>query len=198
MKRMRIGFGLLALVFGSVIISGCARTPKLDTSYQSLPAPLGSPGGNNQYQPMQPVQPAGTEWQELDTKMTGATEGGTFVPVEDRRWEGVVLYFAYDSTVVGASERPKLEALSQHMNAHPNYSLVVEGHCDERGSDEYNRALGESRALAVRDYLINLGVDGARVETLSYGEERMAVSNATTEAEHQKNRRAEFVIGIRR
>ncbi len=123
---------------------------------------------------------------------------GSIRPIRDQRWEAVKVYFAYDRSTIGTSERPKVEALADYLRAHPTYSVVVEGHCDERGSDEYNRALGERRALAVRDYLVNLGIAPSRIETVSYGEERPAVPNATTELEHAKNRRAEFVIGVRR
>jgi len=71
---------------------------------------------------------------------------------------------------------------------------VVEGHCDERGTQEYNMALGERRALAVRDYLINLGVPGQNLLTISYGEER-PVDPGHNEAAWAKNRRAEFSQG---
>jgi len=122
---------------------------------------------------------------------------GSIQPISDQRWNAVKVYFAYDRSTIGTSERPKIEALAGYLKANQTLSVVVEGHCDERGSDEYNRALGERRALAVRDYLVNLGIEPARVETVSYGEERPAVPNAETESEHAKNRRAEFVIGIR-
>ncbi|MBT4821473.1 MAG: OmpA family protein, partial [Lentisphaerae bacterium] len=113
------------------------------------------------------------------------------------RWADVVVFFAYDSAAIGPAERPKLDGLGKHLLEHPTYSVVVEGHCDERGSDEYNRALGECRALVVRDYLISLGIEGTRLETISYGEERPRKVGAEGEGGHQENRRAEFVIGIR-
>ena len=74
---------------------------------------------------------------------------------------------------------------------------MIEGHCDDRGSDEYNRALSERRSLAVRDYLVTLGIAAERMHTVSYGEDRPAVADAVTEADHQLNRRAEFLIGTR-
>jgi len=71
--------------------------------------------------------------------------------------------------------------------------LVIEGHCDNRGSDTYNRALGESRAIIVRDYLVALGVNNSRMHTLSYGEDKPA-DTGTSERAYANNRRAEFVV----
>jgi len=107
----------------------------------------------------------------------------------------VVVYFGYDSAAVGPSEMPKIETIANHMKAHPDYAVTIEGHCDERGSDEYNRALGQQRAIVVRDLLCSLAIDGSRIETVSYGEERPVVPNATSEGEWQQNRRAEFLLG---
>ncbi|NLZ62585.1 MAG: OmpA family protein, partial [Lentisphaerae bacterium] len=69
---------------------------------------------------------------------------------------------------------------------------------DERGSDEYNRGLSERRALSVWEYLQTLGVAGDRMKTVSYGEDRPVVANATSESEHQQNRRAEFLLGTKK
>jgi len=105
------------------------------------------------------------------------------------------VYFDYNRSEVRASERPKLDALAGHLRENARFSVVIEGHCDERGSDEYNRSLSERRSLSVREYLVSLGIDGGRMHTISYGEDRPVVANAVTEADHQKNRRAEFLIG---
>jgi peptidoglycan-associated lipoprotein len=78
-------------------------------------------------------------------------------------------------------------------NAPPSVALLVEGHCDERGTEEYNRALGERRALAVREQLAMAGADVSRVVTRSYGEDRPA-DPGRTEAAYAKNRRGEFVV----
>jgi peptidoglycan-associated lipoprotein len=135
-------------------------------------------------------------WSELDKKLP--PRGNEIVPVHDARWEGVVVYFAFDSAAIGDAEKPKLETLAKYLKESDSYAIQVEGHCDDRGSDEYNRGLGERRALAVREYLANLGIADTRIDTIGYGEERPAVPNAATEEQHAKNRRAEFVIGIRK
>ena len=74
----------------------------------------------------------------------------------------------------------------------PN-KLLIEGHCDERGTEEYNRSLGERRALAVREYLVRLGIQASRIRTISYGFDR-PVDNGHNEAAWSKNRRDEFIV----
>jgi peptidoglycan-associated lipoprotein len=103
------------------------------------------------------------------------------------------VYFAYDSAVVGSTYGDMLSSLTEYLNNNPNYHLTVTGHCDERGSEEYNRALSERRALAVKDALVAKGAPAARVNTVGYGEERPADTGKSPEA-FAKNRRAEFEI----
>jgi peptidoglycan-associated lipoprotein len=103
------------------------------------------------------------------------------------------VFFAFDSSSVQASERGKLSKVAEWMASNPDRSLFLAGHADSRGTLEYNRGLGERRSLAVRDYLIGMGVDGGRMHTISYGEER-PVDNAENEAAYAKNRRVQ--IGV--
>lgn len=103
------------------------------------------------------------------------------------------VYFDYDSSQVAASERSKLDAVAEYLRGNPSIGLVVEGHCDERGSNEYNLALGERRAQAVRAYLIGLGIESERIKTVSYGEEQPAAFGHD-EASWTQNRRASFSL----
>jgi peptidoglycan-associated lipoprotein len=103
------------------------------------------------------------------------------------------IYFSYDKFLLGAREKNILDQVAAYMKKTPSLGIIVEGYCDERGSEEYNRALGERRALAVHDYLINIGVPSGRIQTQSYGEERPAVKG-TGEAVYAKNRRAELIL----
>ena len=103
------------------------------------------------------------------------------------------VYFSYDSAQISPEERSKLETVAQHLRANPSSRLVIEGHCDERGSREYNLSLGERRALAARAYLIGLGIDGGRLQTKSYGSER-PVAFGHDESAWRMNRRAEFLL----
>ena len=101
--------------------------------------------------------------------------------------------FVYDSAQIQESERPKIEAVADNLKKNTGAGVIVEGHCDERGSAEYNLALGERRALAVRAYLIGLGIDGANLQTKSYGKEQ-PVNPGHDESAWRLNRRSEFVF----
>ena len=103
------------------------------------------------------------------------------------------VYFGFDSTVVPQGELGKIDAVVQHLNSKSDRVVVVEGNCDERGSNEYNLSLGEQRASAIRDYLVQLGIAADRIQTKSYGEEKPAVTGGGEEA-WSKNRRGEFAI----
>ena len=103
------------------------------------------------------------------------------------------VYFGFDSTVIPQGELGKVDAVAQHLADNPNRVVVVEGHCDDRGSNEYNMSLGESRASIVRSYLVQNGVTADRIQTRSYGEERPAV-DGVGENVWARNRRGEFAI----
>jgi peptidoglycan-associated lipoprotein len=101
--------------------------------------------------------------------------------------------FDYDQSEIKPEYRPILDGIAVWMNGNPSRQLLVEGHCDERGTNEYNLALGERRALSVRRYLVSLGLHPERIHTISYGEER-PLDPAHTEAAWAVNRRAEFKV----
>jgi len=101
------------------------------------------------------------------------------------------IYFDYDSSDILSSETAALEAKAQWLKANPNSKTTIEGHCDERGTSEYNLALGDRRAARTKSFLEKLGISGTRMETVSYGEEKPAV-NGHNEDAWSKNRRAHF------
>lgn len=103
-----------------------------------------------------------------------------------------VIYFDYDSSNVRADFRGTIEAHAAYLAANPNTIVTLEGHADERGSREYNLALGERRALAVRKQLVLLGASAAQVRSVSYGEER-SVSDGHSEEAYALNRRVEIL-----
>jgi peptidoglycan-associated lipoprotein len=102
--------------------------------------------------------------------------------------------FDYDSYDLRASDQPTLQADAAFLKSHPGIRFTIEGHCDERGSTEYNLALGENRANAVRTALVNLGVPAASIKTISYGKEKPFCTDHD-EACYQQNRRAHFAYG---
>ena len=103
------------------------------------------------------------------------------------------VFFGYDQSDLQAEGQKTTEALAVWLNSYPSVTLTVEGHADERGTREYNLALGERRANSVRDYLVALGVNPNRLQVVSFGKERPAVLGSTDEAWAQ-NRRAVFVV----
>ena len=117
---------------------------------------------------------------------------GVLVPAEKHGFAPV--YFAYNSAAIGTAEEPKLKALANYLQDNPTYFLILGGHCDERGSEEYNRALSERRALAVKDFVVSSNANLAdRINTVGYGEDQLVDLGKTAEA-HAINRRSEIEI----
>jgi peptidoglycan-associated lipoprotein len=129
------------------------------------------------------------------------TGGGSTASLDE--FEGMVkdpaalaaytVHFAYDSAAVRKSEKSNIQAVVSTLNADSSAKLLIEGNCDERGTEEYNRSLGERRALALRQALAKAGVDSMRIRTISYGKDK-PVDPANNEAAWAKNRRGDFVL----
>jgi peptidoglycan-associated lipoprotein len=105
------------------------------------------------------------------------------------------IYFDFDKYEIRRGDAEILTENARWLKANANALLLIEGHCDERGTNEYNLALGVRRATATRDYLVSLGVEASRINTISYGDER-PVCTERTEACWQQNRRAHFLVKI--
>lgn len=103
------------------------------------------------------------------------------------------IHFAFDSAVIRDRDQADLQAIASYLNSNPSDKLQIEGNCDERGTEEYNRALGERRALAARQALAGMGVDPSRVRTISYGKDKPA-NPGHDEAAWAQNRRDDFVL----
>jgi peptidoglycan-associated lipoprotein len=160
----------LSVAVCALATTGCKKKPK--------------PNASGDFDPLSPVQFDGPN---DGSQLSGRPDGAL---IEAASQFGVV-YFDFDSAQVNPGERSKLEAVAAYLRDNAGVGLVVEGHGDERGSNEYNLALGERRALAVRAYLVGLGVDGSRVQTKSLGEEQ-PVALGHDEASWSQNRRASF------
>jgi peptidoglycan-associated lipoprotein len=132
------------------------------------------------------VNPPGNGTTEVLPERT--TDAGT--PVAEK-FETVL--FAYDSFQVADAEAAKIVKVGEFMKSNADVKLTTDGHCDERGSAEYNMSLGEHRALAVRAYLVGLGIDAARIQTKSFGRETPVDARHCEEAWRQ-NRRVEFSL----
>jgi len=103
------------------------------------------------------------------------------------------IHFPFDSAVIKSSEDANLQSVASALSADPSTKLTIEGNCDERGTEEYNRSLGERRALAAREALAKLGIDPSRVRTISYGKDK-PVDPGHDEAAWKANRRDDFVL----
>jgi len=102
------------------------------------------------------------------------------------------VYFDFDSFNLRDDAKTALDHDAHMLRDNSNAHVTIEGHCDERGTVEYNQALGEKRAQAARDYLVNAGIDGSRIQIISYGKER-PFADGHDESAWQQNRRAQFV-----
>ena len=205
----------LGLLVGIV---GCRTKPKFDTRYQPKSTKHKTPeqriksrstlGFSESFGAEKPkefqtndvsLSPIGHEniSSEWDLFSGAPLEAGEpeIEEVKDRRWNPI--FFAYSRSFVGESERQKLEALADYLIRNAEYIVIIEGHCDNRGSEEFNRGLGERRAIVTKDYLTGLGIDSSRIRTISYGEDHLA-NKEDTEDGHAQNRRAEFVIGVKK
>lgn len=172
--RQKLGLAILFLI-GGVWLAGCASTSTAPTSDQTT-----SSG----------QQPAASTAPAPQTETSGRQLGGNAADAEmiaKRR-----VYFAFDSSQLDDENRKIVEAHARNLVANPNLKVHLEGNCDERGTREYNLALGERRAQAVERVLKLLGVASNRVTMVSYGEEK-PLDAGHSEAAWAKNRRVEIV-----
>lgn len=103
------------------------------------------------------------------------------------------VHFDFDRSEIKASEKPHVAAVADYLKANPAAAVRVDGNCDERGTEEYNRSLGERRAIAAREELVRLGIDPSRVDTISYGEDKPSATGQDENA-YRQNRRDDFVL----
>jgi peptidoglycan-associated lipoprotein len=144
-----------------------------------------------------PTQPPTTQTPRVPTNPgnpstpTGPSEAETTRIV--REMLSSTLYFEYDSDELTAESRAKLDSKIPLLNANPDVRIRIDGHCDERGTDEYNLVLGRRRAEQAKRYLTDRGIDASRIETMSYGRER-PIAQGSDESAWSQNRRDEFNI----
>ncbi len=167
-------FKFLTLFAAVLLLGACETTPEEDAGTESVTA--------TQPAPAPQVEPT----PEIPGPVPGSQED-LIVQVGDR------VFFAYDSSELSFEAQSTIQALSVWMNNNPSVTLTIEGHCDERGTREYNLALGDRRANSVGDYLVALGINPGRISTISYGKERPAVPGSNESAWAQ-NRRGVFTV----
>ncbi len=187
-ERKRFGFLLVLAAAVLLAILGCQKKETASgAGYGAAGDGSGAAGAGRR---------AGVGEQDLGgTAGRGLPGGGAAgVPASERTaFENEDIYFAFDSAALSQEAQAVLRKKAAFLKAHPNVRVTIEGHCDERGTNEYNLALGEARAKAAKAFLVDLGIASERLATISYGEERPIVRGSTEEA-WAKNRRAHFVI----
>lgn len=165
-----------------VFVSACSSTKDKDVSLydEQVTAGLGGPAGAEE-SPLSEIYEGEPLGQQQGGPAPG-TQADLVVNVGDR------VFFGNDRYDISAESRSVLEKQATWMAQYPNLSVTIEGHADERGTREYNLALGERRANSVKNYLVALGVDPRRIETVTYGKERPAVPGANQNAWAQNRR----------
>ena len=192
-KRILIVGVALAFILGSLLSAGGCSKKQSKVEEVTAPAPLGAPkasGEDEEARRRADEEARRRAEAERQAKLRDA-ERGQSIRDQIQAFESEPVYFDYNSPDLRAQYRPVLEKKATWLKSHPEYSLKIEGHCDERGTAEYNLALGERRAKVVMSYLVSLGVPPGRISTISYGEERPSASGHDERA-WAKNRRAEF------
>jgi peptidoglycan-associated lipoprotein len=164
----------MVLLAGALAASGCAKK----TAPQPQEVPPAPPTTSTPTPPSTTTPPT----QEPTTPVTTITSSN-FEPV----------FFDFDSYALRDDARAGLDRDAKVLRDNPEVRITIEGHCDERGTVEYNQALGERRAQAAREYLVAAGINGSRIELISYGKER-PFDEGHDEAAWAKNRRAHFVV----
>ena len=136
---------------------------------------------------------AGSTSSSASNSASSSTTATQMSDAEKLAQVGNTVYFGFDSSELAGEAQATLDRQAAFLNVNPTMVVIIEGHADERGTREYNLALGDRRAVAVRAYLLAKGLNAARVRTVSYGKERPAVSGSNEEA-WAKNRRAATVL----
>ena len=181
----------------AVLLSSCAFLPcgsetdtVVDTPAPEVPAPPPPP-------PPPPEPPSDPEPEEPDPFVAGTDEEGNEILVptdDDGQAINTTFNFEFDKSDISTADFTRLQQIARRLVEHRDRSATISGHCDERGTREYNLALGERRAKAVADFLMSAGVRESQITTATFGEE-VPLDTASTEAAWAKNRRA--VIDIR-
>jgi peptidoglycan-associated lipoprotein len=167
-----MGKRILSLLAVLVVVAGCSH-PEKDTGSITTDATT---------QTAVTATPA-----PVDNGAIPGTQQDLVVNVGDR------VFFGYDKSDLTPEARTTIEKQAQWLKTYPHINVSIEGHCDERGTREYNLALGERRAASVKNYLVALGIEASRLQTISYGKERPAVTGSDETAWAQ-NRRGVLVV----
>jgi peptidoglycan-associated lipoprotein len=176
----------LVVASAALVFAGCAKKPVRPDPSSTVIGPAGGGTGSGALNPVD----MGTS---LNPDGLASRNGGFDANGQDRSaLAAQTVYFDFDKHDIKASERPKLQAAKDYLNKNPGNRLLLEGHCDWRGTAEYNLSLGDRRANAAKKYLLSIGVPADRVETLSKGS--LEAAKNADDATMAKDRRVDLVV----
>lgn len=166
-----------------VAFAGCAKKPKRPAPSDTMLGPGGAPTSG--------LNPGGTE--SLGDNVPGLEQRDGVID-DGKTIRGLLqpVYFDYDKSAIKEGERAKLQAAKDYIDKNPQYRILLEGHCDWRGTGEYNLGLGDRRAAAAKKYLSTIGVAAPKLETVSKGD--LEAKENGSEDEMSKDRRVEIVV----
>lgn len=174
----------LVVASAALVLAGCSKKPLRPDPSATLMGP--GPGGASSLNPTDlATTSAGTDLTARNPDFDANGQNRTALAAQ-------TVYFDFDKSAIKASERPKLAAAKDYLDKNPGQRLLLEGHCDWRGTAEYNLGLGDRRASAVKKYLQSIGVGADKVETLSKGS--LEASKNADEATMAKDRRVDLVV----
>ena len=190
-KRFLVGLALFMATAGLIFTASCAKK-------QIKSEPGVAPAGETEAERTAAEQEArarqkALEEQRLREERLREEASARTELTEKEEFLNEHIYFEFDKSRLLPEAKEILKRKAKWLMAHPNVSVIIEGHCDERGTNEYNMALGDRRAQSANRYLVDLGISRQRLTTISYGEER-PVNPGHTERAWAENRRDQFVI----
>jgi peptidoglycan-associated lipoprotein len=196
MKINQIIFPLALALAVTLATTSCKHGPTGITPIPDNHSQVGNDQNPNTIPSTPPINPDATPYSTPNTNFgsIATTDFNLDNMIQDRSaLAAYTVHFAFDSAAVKDSEQANIASVAQALSSDANAKLLIEGHCDERGTEEYNRALGERRALALREALAKNGIDPARIRTISYGKDKPA-DPGHDESAWTKNRRGEFIL----
>ncbi len=203
MVRVQLLF-TLGVLMGSLALLGCPRQPDMNVAAPVLPAsappPKAAPAGKpEEAEPAIAPAPKPTEEDiavnrptppvEFPENGSASAEGGASLPLKD-------IFFEFDNANIPENQKPILNEDFALLKSHPNVKISIQGNCDERGTEEYNLALGERRAQALKSFLVAQGIPADRIQTITYGKDRPFVLGHD-EVAWKLNRRGHFEMAAR-
>ena len=195
MKPIQFSKLLVLSLLLTVAATACKKTPVKVTEMNGARAPYSQVPDNSitNLSGTEPMKPGG----EGDATSHGIAEVGpdrfkNYIP-HPEILKAYAVYFDFDSSVIKSGEQPKITSVAEYLKGHAGEAVRIEGNCDERGTEEYNRSLGERRALASREAVVGQGGDAQMIETISYGKDK-PVALGHDESAWRLNRRCDFIV----